>query len=155
MQKTYSNWRKWTPVVSHQWLYLIAGIIWSGVGIFLCSLTPPWLSRIPLSRQIVFISAGGVLALLIYLFGFSKFAEHNIVRIQTIAKKRICVFAFQKWSSYPLVVFMIGLGIFLRKYSPVPKSWLAILYLGIGGSLFLASFRYYAAIAGHTTASAG
>jgi hypothetical protein len=38
---------------------------------------------------------------------------------------------------------MISLGIFLREYSPIPKPVLAILYLAIGGGLFLSSFLYY------------
>jgi hypothetical protein len=38
---------------------------------------------------------------------------------------------------------MISLGIFLRKYSPIPKPLLAILYIGIGGGLFFSSYWYF------------
>ena len=54
-----------------------------------------------------------------------------------------CLFAFQEWHSYPLVLFMIALGIGLRKYSPIPKPLLGIMYLGIGGGIGGASIHYY------------
>jgi hypothetical protein len=57
-----------------------------------------------------------------------------------------CLFAFQQWYSYPLVLCMIALGITLRKYTPIPKPLLGILYSGIGGGLGLASLYYYQAI---------
>ncbi|MBK5109346.1 MAG: hypothetical protein JJE12_14525 [Anaerolineales bacterium] len=57
--------------------------------------------------------------------------------------ERICIFAFQRWTSYPLVVIMMSMGIYLRVYSPIQKPYLAILYIGIGSSLVFASWRYY------------
>ena len=135
--------QKLNPAIRKRWLYLIAGLMWSGVGIWLCYLAYGWLY--PVDRRISFGLAfiGIILALLIYAFGFSVFAKRNIQRIDQYLKERVCFFAFQSWTSYPLVVFMISLGIFLRKFSPIPKTYLAAMYIGIGGSLFLASFLYY------------
>jgi hypothetical protein len=59
---------------------------------------------------------------------------------------RICLFAFQRWSSYPLVIFMISLGIYLRKYSPIPKPYLAPLYFGIGVALIAGGLKYFIAL---------
>jgi hypothetical protein len=132
-----------TPSTAKPWLYFISGVMWSGVGVFLCSLTFKWLRPVDFSRMVLFVLGGVSLAFAIYWVGFSKFALRNIKRVERIPKEKICIFAFQKWSSYPLVIFMISLGIFLRKYSPIPKPWLATLYIGIGGSLFLASFHYF------------
>jgi len=134
---------KLNPEVQKGWLYLLAGVMWSGVGIWLCYLAYGWLH--PVSRMLAYGmgSVGAILALTIYVFGFSAFARRNIQRIDRCPKERVCIFAFQSWTSYPLVVFMISLGIFLRKYSPIPKPYLAAMYIGIGGSLFLASFLYY------------
>ena len=90
------------------------------------------------------MALGGLaLAFTIYHFGFSNLADKNIRRIQNIQTHKVCFFSFQQWHSYPLVAFMISLGIFLRKYSPIPKPYLAVMYIGIGGSLFLASFHYF------------
>ena len=45
------------------------------------------------------------------------------------------------WRSYLLIPFMIILGVILR-HSPVPRLYLAVLYLAIGTALFLSSLRY-------------
>ena len=132
-----------TPAAKKKWLCFLSGAIWTIVGIFLCSFTIAWLRPLNVETSLVFGLVGVVLAIAINFYGFTPFANQNILRIDSYQKEKVCIFAFQKWSSYPLVIFMIGLGIFLRKYSPIPKPWLAILYIGIGGSLFLASFRYY------------
>lgn len=133
----------WTPAATKPWLYTVAGIMWFGVGLYLCSLTVESLSPVKKGDKFWLITGGVILAFGIYAFGFSRFANKNIQRIATIPKKKVCIFAFQRWSSYPLLVAMISLGIFLRLYSPIPKPWLAVMYIGIGGSLFLASFHYY------------
>jgi hypothetical protein len=138
--------KKFTPAAPKIWLYFVAGVMWSGVGLFLGSLTVKWLEPETIGFQVAMVSGGSILAILIYQFGFSRFANNNIRRILNYANDKVCIFAFQQWTSYPLVIFMISLGIFLRKYSPIPKPWLAGMYIGIGGSLFLASFHYYAAI---------
>jgi hypothetical protein len=124
-------------------LHFTAGLMWSLVGIFLISLTREWIAPIEKRYVWIILSTGILLGIAIYSFGFSKFADKNIGRIESIASERPCLFAFQGWTSYPLVVFMISLGIFLRVYSPVPKTWLAVLYIGIGLSLFMASMHYY------------
>jgi len=87
--------------------------------------------------------AGVLLASAIFYFGFSKLAKKNIQRITDMAGDKICLFAFQEWTSYPLVVVMIGMGISLRNFLPIPKPYLAIAYIGIGGGLFLSSLYYY------------
>jgi hypothetical protein len=134
---------KLKPGVPKFWLYLTAGLMWSGVGLYLMSLTGEWIAPVAKFYAVLIIALGILLGALIYAFGFSKFADKNIRRIESISSQRPCLFAFQEWTSYPLVIFMISLGIFLRIYSPIPKSWLASMYIGIGFSLFLASSRYY------------
>ena len=135
-----------TPAASKGWLYLLAGLTWSIVGLYLCSLTIEWLRPVKATGIAVIVLSGLLLAIAIYWFGFSGYACRNLQRIDDIPKVKICIFAFQKWSSYPLVITMIALGIYLRKYSPIPKPWLASMYIGIGGSLFMASTHYYQAV---------
>ena len=138
-----SQSKQLTPAVDKVWLYLLSGVMWSGVGIYLCGLTLDWFYQVDPIQIAIFVCLGIFLAYLIFRFGFSTFANTNIQRVDSIPKKRLCIFAFQKWTSYPLVLVMISLGIFLRKFSPIPKPWLAVLYIGIGGGLFLSSFIYY------------
>jgi hypothetical protein len=117
--------------------------MWSGVGMWLSWLAIGWLRPEKQIASLVMAAAGILLALAIYTFGFSAFANRNILRINQYPEDRVCFFAFQSWTSYPLVAVMISLGIFLRTSSLIPKSYLAAMYLGIGGSLFLASLLYY------------
>jgi hypothetical protein len=134
---------KYKPGVRKFWLYFTAALVWSGVGIYLALLAVRWLVGVNLGTAVIFAGAGLLLAGGIYAVMFKRFADQNIARIQALKGERICIFAFQRWSSYPLVVIMMSMGIYLRVYSPVPKPYLAILYLGIGSSLLFASLRYY------------
>jgi len=102
-----------------------------------------WLQPESQTTTLGMAATGVILALAIYTFGFSTFANRNIHRINQYSGKLVCIFAFQSWTSYPLVAFMISLGIYLRTSSIIPKPYLAAMYFGIGGSLFLASMHYY------------
>ncbi len=138
--------KKSFPGVPKICLHLLAGVMWLGVGVMLCALASRWLMLVLPYQLILIILAGLALAAAIYFFGFSRMALKNIRRIEAYMQDRVCLFAFQKWSSYPLVLFMISLGIYLRLYSPIPKSLLAVLYIGIGGSLFFSSLHYYSKV---------
>ena len=120
--------------------------MWSGVGILLSAFATTWLGLVHSWTVVLYILAGLLLAAGIYFLGFSKLASSNIRRIIAIPKERVCLFAFQKWTSYPLVLAMIAMGIYLRVYSPIPKPMLAILYIGIGASLFVSSLQYYSQV---------
>lgn len=129
------------PAVHKKWLYLIAGLLWSGVGIMLDRLAVSWLSAADLIHAALFFLSGIAFSFVVFKFGFSKLALKNINRI-TLLENRPCIFAFQAWKSYFLIVVMVALGITLR-HSSIPKAYLAILYTTIGSALFLASFSYY------------
>ena len=131
------------PVVSKKWLYFVAGLLWSVAGMLLLNFAFGWFKPLGMSQVLPFALAGFVLALAIYFFGFSKLAGKNVKRIVQIGGEKTGLLAFQEWTSYPLVIFMIALGISLRHYAPIPKPLLGILYTGIGGGLFLSSLHYY------------
>jgi len=137
------------PGVPKYWLLLIAGVMWTGVGYFLISLAVGWIFSPAVVSPWIYWIPGLILALIIYQFGFSKLAKKNSLRIQNIPVEKSCIFAFQEWHSYPLVLFMIGLGITLRNFSPIPKPLLGIMYLGIGGGLGLSSLVYYLSLWKH------
>lgn len=134
------------PALPKSYLLLLSGVMWSLVGLMLCRLALKWYLALNIEDQWGFILVGVLLALPIHLFGFSIIAISNIKRIQLLPEKP-CFFAFMSWWNYPLVAFMISLGLALR-HSPIPKSYLGILYIGIGGGLFLSSLRYYFALYG-------
>ena len=141
-----SAWSKLKPAVRKPWLILSAGLMWSGVGVLLCKYVYEWVTPLSLGQVVLVLFGGLILATMIYRFGFSHLADKNIRRIAAIPGEKACWFAFQEWKSYPLVAVMISMGIYLRVYSPFPEPLLAVMYLGIGGSLFLASLHYYRAL---------
>jgi len=152
MDSTRHGLHKFSPSVPKIWLQLSAGLVWFGVGLLLDGFASRWLKLVDSTFMLLLLLTGLTLAAVIYFFGFSKLATTNIQRISELAGEKVCLFAFQSWTSYPLVAFMISLGIYLRVYSPFPKPLLAILYLGIGSALFAASLHYFAYIV-HTLRS--
>lgn len=143
---------KYKPGARKFWLQLLAGLMWSGVGLMLFSISWRWLVEVDLSMEVALIFTGLLLAGIIYLWGFSKLASKNIHRIDAIPNQKPCLFAFQAWTSYPLVAVMIAMGIYLRVYSSFPHPLLAITYIGIGGGLFGSSIHYYTHIFDKQTA---
>ena len=88
------------------------------------------------------VLCGIVLGISIAVFGFRKVAATNIKRILEMPEYS-CVFAFQKWQSYILIVVMMSMGIFLRTTNIFPRLYLAPVYIGIGSALLISSIKYY------------
>ena len=129
------------PTVPKCLLIALAGLMWSTVGAMLCSMAYYWLKVVDWLTAFPFGLFGIILSLVVYRFGFSGIARKNIDRICLLPEKG-CIFAFQAWKSYLIIVVMITLGIILR-HSPIPKHYLAIVYTTVGGALLLSSLHYY------------
>lgn len=129
------------PALPRRHLIILSGLMWSLVGVMLCRLALKWYLALTILDHWMYILGGVLLALPIHFMGFSTIARSNIERVRGLPEKP-CVFAFMSWWNYPLVAFMISLGLIMRN-SPIPKSYLGILYIGIGGGLFLSSLLYY------------
>ena len=108
----------------------------------LCALAYGWLTQPPTPWTLVWAVAGVTIALAANRFAFTRLAQRNIQRILRYPDK-VCVFAFQAWSGYIMIFGMIALGILLR-HSPLPKPYLAVIYVAIGGALIQASLNYVA-----------
>jgi len=132
---------KYDPAVDKRLLIAMSGVIWSAVGIMLCNLAYGWLIIEFTEGQLWFVLTGICLALTIHHFGFLKLVNRNIERILT-KKGKVCIFGFQPWKSYIIILIMISMGTFLRQ-SSLPKPYLSIIYIGFGGAMLLSSFRYY------------
>lgn len=133
------------PAVSRTALVRSAAIVWGAVGTFLSIRGMLWFRAS--ERNVFWIE---LIALVIgFLKGhlvFSKLARRNIRRICELSphKEKICIFAFQAAYSYLLIIGMITLGILLR-LSPIPREYLAMIYLAIGVGLLYASMQYWLA----------
>ena len=135
--------KRLNPRVDKNWLQLISGLMWTGVGYYLIYLAVGWIFTPAVSPLWIYWAPGCFLALLIYQFGFTGLAKKNILRIENIPAEKPSIIAFQEWKNYLIIIFMIGLGISLRRFTPIPKPLLGILYLGIGGGIGLSSSVYY------------
>jgi hypothetical protein len=133
--------RKYTPAVARHWLLLIAGLLWSGVGITLCVVACFWLSHGDWPQSGLSAALGVGLGVCVYRMGFSTMARKNIRRISQQPEK-VCFFAFQAWRSYLLIIIMTLLGVALRQ-SHLSRFILATIYLTIGTGLILSSTLYY------------
>lgn len=129
------------PAVAREALLLVAGLVWSGMGIMLCVWAYVWFATEPVSSALLPAAAGLLLALAAWRFMFAPVARSNTERIER-APLRACLFSFQAWRGYLMTVAMIALGVLLR-HSAIPKTWLAPGYTAIGGGLLLASLGYH------------
>lgn len=129
------------PQVERRWLRWAAGVLWSAAGVMLLVRAAGWLVAEEPSRAVVFLLVGTVAAVVIGRFKFGHIAERNRRRIEQL-QEPVGLWAFQSIRSYLLVVGMMAFGIALR-HSTVPKHYLAVLYVGIGGGLILASLTYF------------
>jgi hypothetical protein len=134
------NIKRFEFAVDRKTLIFLSGFVWSVVGIMLCRLAAGWLNAIGGDAG-PFIVSGVLLAILIHHFGFLKLVYKNTERISSLESKT-SIFAFQERKSYIIILIMICLGIILR-HSPIPKQWLAVIYLGFGGAMILSSIKYY------------
>ena len=132
---------RWEPAVPRSVHLLLSGLMWAGVGIMLSSLSIEWWAAAERDSVWSFAFLGVMAAWVIHRYGFSQLAIRNVTRIAA-KRDRFCIFAFQEWKSYLIIVVMMAMGMALRR-SPIPKSYLATIYLGIGGGLFLSSFTYF------------
>lgn len=131
---------KFKPGVEKHILLLIAGLIWIAVGSMLLCFSYFWLRDAERNMVMLMAGSGIVISLFVHHFGFLRVVDNNLGRILPMQGKR-CVFSFMTWKSYILVLVMAATGILLRR-SPIPRTYLSVLYIGIGAALILSSIRY-------------
>ncbi len=131
----------WKPGVPKSILPLLAAITWIGTAIVLNLISSAWLKKANAHEVFSAVAVGLLGALVIHHLGFLRIVDKNLGRILAMAEERRCAFSFMPWRSYLLIPLMIILGVILR-HSPVPRLYLAVLYIAIGTALFLSSLRY-------------
>lgn len=132
------------PAVPKHWLIAIAGGVWLAAGLMLCRLAWQWVAPTPASTAVGLVLAGTLLALGFHRLVLARLVRRNIARIERYADKG-CLFAFQAWRSYGLILVMVVLGAFLR-HTALPREILAVLYTAMGGALVLSSLAYFAGL---------
>jgi len=130
------------PSVNKKVLIVLSGLLWSSVGILLNKFAFKWFDLLTNIEIFIVIPSGLLLGTGITVFGFKKMAIKNINRINSMPDK-VCVFAFQEWKTYLLIIFMMSLGLFMRTTNFIPKLILSTIYIGIGFALFISGLQYY------------
>jgi hypothetical protein len=131
------------PAVTRRSLVLTAASLWSLAGLILITRAIFWLNDSGFWGIVIAVVAIGLGILKGWLV-LARIARRNITRIRELSphKPKICVFAFQAIQSYLIVIAMIALGILLR-LSPLPRLWLALVYMAIGAALEWSSAVYW------------
>jgi len=137
MNKKIGNFK---PAVDKSALIFLSFFVWVAVGTMLLLFAYSWLKADRVNHSYLFVLLGVAAALVIHHFGFLKIVDKNLGRILPMEGKQ-CAFSFMTWKSYIIVAVMVTLGSVLR-HSAIPKTYLSILYIGIGLSLILSSIRY-------------
>lgn len=134
------NIDKIKPAVDKSALIFLSFFVWVVVGTGLLLFAYSWLKASQIRSSFLFAGVGAGAALVIHHFGFLKIVDKNLGRILPMEGKQ-CAFSFMTWKSYINVAVMVTMGVLLR-HSAIPKTYLSILYIGIGLSLVLSSIRY-------------
>lgn len=128
------------PVPRH-FLFAIAGLLWTAVGLLLCARAIDWILPLSLNAEISTEAAGVLLGGVAYPAAFARVVQKGITRIRGLSDP-VSVFAFTAWKGYLMIGGMISLGIFLRS-SDIPKYYLSVPYTAMGLSLIAGSVQYY------------
>jgi len=128
------------PGVGKHVLLLVSGILWLGVGIMLVHFAYQWLVALGGTPAWLLSGAGLIAGWCVHHFGLLRIVDRNLARILPVEGKR-CLFSFQPWKSYLIILVMVGMGITLR-HSRLPRPYLVVPYLAMGTALILSSTRY-------------
>ncbi len=138
MKKTLESCK---PSVRRHWLFFAAGVVWLAVGIGLMAVACFWLYYSAWPLRLVLAALGLALGGIVYSFGFFRIVRKNLRRIGG-KPEVVCLFAFQGWRSYFLILAMMAMGYTIR-HLPVPKAIDAVIYFTMGSALCCGSSRYF------------
>ena len=135
-----ARFARFKPAVGRPVLLGLAGGLWMVVGLSLVRLAWIWLGDLDRDQALWRAAGAGAAAVVIAYFGFLRIVDKNLGRLPARGKR--CVFGFISWKSYFVIAIMIAMGFGLR-HSSLPKPWLAVFYIAMGGALVLSSLRYW------------
>ena len=142
MDKTSSSWIvKLNPAVPRHFLYAAAGMLWTLAGVVLCIRGEVWLEVFPVGTEFALEAISIGIAVVGYLFLFTKVVQKNIDRISRLPE-RACLFAFTAWYGYLMIASMMTVGITLRS-TALPKYLLSVPYTAMGLILLIGSLAFY------------
>ena len=133
MRKSLSRFK---PGVSRRTHLLLAAILWTGIGILLLTKGSYRIVQVT-EYQVAIVMTALIAGTLKSYFILDRSARKSIERILNF-KDGTCLGAVYSIKTWLLVVFMMGMGIFLRN-SSLPLSLLCFIYFTIGWALLFSS----------------
>lgn len=126
-------------MVRKHWLIVTNGILWlaAGFNIFRIGLQAALKveSLVWLWFVVVFAAFGTM---------FLRMVKKNSGRIMAMEGERAPLWRFLTLKGYLIIIFMMTLGIVLRKCTNLPDGFFSFFYTGLGGALSLAGVVFLA-----------
>lgn len=133
---------KLKPTVPKRYLIFIAAFAWAFAGAMLLWRGENMLASYPEEiwwKVLISIPLG----IVFYVFMFSKIYRKHTKRLNSITHEKACVFSFFNWKSYIMMIFMMGMGIFLRTSELISIRYLSILYVTMSIPLCISSIMFF------------
>lgn len=126
--------------VSKHTLLFIAGAVWMVAGVNILRIgVLTWLSD---SHFWLFkVGEAIIIFLLFFLFVFRRLYNKHSHRISSKTEKS-CPFSFFDKKGWAVMIFMITLGILIRKYGWMPNSFISVFYTGLSSALIITGFLF-------------
>lgn len=114
----------------------LAALLWFLVGILL--LVKAFLFSLP-NNYWLSLLAGLLFSVMAFSKIFISLVRKNISRLKKHNYK--CIFAFQSFKSYLIVILMITIGLIINHFG-LKNKYIVFIYSAVGTSLIIGSFTY-------------
>lgn len=125
--------------INNRLLLLIASIVWLIAGF---SVTRIGVIAYKDNLSIVNVLFSVLIFCIFWFAIFKNLVTKHTIRIKGYFTEKQYFWNFFDFKSFIIMVFMMTLGISLRAFNLAPTNFIAILYVGIGTALVLASFNF-------------
>lgn len=137
---------KFNPAIPKRYLFLLAGIIWSLVGLILATVGLFWIFTVKQTHTLVLI-----LTPIAFIVGFikGKFvlikAANRTSNLIYSRPEKACFGSVFSWTTWLIICLMVTMGQILRKLIvPIAyRDYLGLVYVLIGLALSTSSFVYW------------
>lgn len=120
-------------MVKKQWLIATNGLVWMLAG---ANIAKIGIGAAVSAEGSVWQWSWVVLAAFSVMF--FRVIDKNVKRIRAMECSKAPLYQFLSPRGYVVIVFMMSLGIFLRKCTALPESFFAYFYTGLGTALLSA-----------------
>ena len=129
--------------VAKRHLLLANAIVWGAPGVeILVTGIRSYLALWP-SKSILWLALGTVLVLAGFVWMFGRIVKKYSDRIMDFPQKKKSILAFLPVRGWVLVIFMMCLGITLKRIPGVPTEFFASFYCGLGPALISAASIFF------------